>query len=128
MTTAHHVLTVTGLADDDGVDTREYEIECPGVTDECRLYEECGACKECRASSGAAFDSAESGVLHGVKHLHIDDAWMGATDRCYVASLDCLSETAGYLNLLPGRHPVTFDYVGDGWMDLHPVEAAEATS
>lgn len=113
-TTAPHVLVITGEEDH-----RDYDIECPGVTDDCRAYGGCN-CPESRDQHGdALWDNAEA---HGVEHKHIDGEWMRPTDQCYVSTSDNLPDVCEELakreQLGPGRHPIDFDYQGEGWYEL----------
>jgi hypothetical protein len=113
MTNAH-ILIVTPDRDDptdEGLFT--YEIECPGVTDACRRYEDCSAGEDEREELEAAEDSGRRpAVAHGKRHFMFDGVWCAETDHCNVVGHDGLdNDVAG--RFTPGRHPVDFDF-GDG--------------
>lgn len=111
-TTGQHILVVTADAEDPDPDLYEYDVECPGVADDCRRYEDCLATADEVAALQSAADNGSEAVAHGRKHLHIDGMWMAATDLCYVATHDGMPDAvAGRFE--PGRHPITWD-VGDG--------------
>jgi hypothetical protein len=90
-------------------------IECPGVADECRLWWECSTCEPSTAAAREAyFDDSE---IHGAEHLLIDGRLMTATDRCYIATHESLTDGVDDLPDSPGRYPVRADF-GDG-TELH---------
>jgi hypothetical protein len=124
----HHVLIVT--ADADGptdTDLFAYEIECPGVTDSCRRYEDCSASEEEREELEAAEDAGQRpAVAHGKRHFMYDGVWCAETDCCNVAGHDNMpDDVAGRFE--PGRHPVDFDF-GDGTeIAVFPLNNPDAT-
>lgn len=108
-----HILIVTPDADEPSeTDLFTYEIECPGVTDACRRYEDCRPDDAERELLETAIDNEQPVIAHGARHLMFDGLWCAETDRCNVAGHDGLgSDVAG--RFAPGRHPVEFDF-GDG--------------
>jgi hypothetical protein len=90
-----------------------YEIDCPGVTDACRRYEDCKADQDEREHLEAAEDAGHRpATAHGKRHFMFDGVWCAETDHCNVAGHDALgNDVAG--RFAPGRHPVDFDF-GDG--------------
>lgn len=128
-----HVLVVTGHYDlSDQVDEREFQIECPGVTDCCRLWVPCD-CPE-SADPDRLWDD---NVAHDVVHQSIDNEWWGvATDRClYVDpdTADPLPDVASALRapgghewgLDAGRYPVQPTWLGEGEFALDLVPAGD---
>ncbi|MET8278247.1 hypothetical protein [Micromonospora sp. NPDC005174] len=100
-----HTLTITETVEH-GVTEQEYSVECPGVTDRCRMWIECMQDKE------LDYDLDENEwrhVVHGVEHRRIDDRWMVRTETCFVRDNDGLDEAAGDLELPGGVYPVDFD-------------------
>lgn len=109
-----HILIVTPDADDPAdADLFTYEVECPGVTDACRRYEDCKAGEDEREQLEAAEDSGlRPAMAHGKRHFMFDGVWCAETDQCNVACHDGLgNDVDGRFE--PGRHPVDFDF-GDG--------------
>lgn len=108
-----------------------YDIECPGVTNSCRAWDECRTCYVPRVgiSSDVKDQLEQHGEAHGQPHQYIDGRWMTPTSHCYVAGHDALSEEGSYIaNGQPGRWPVAHE-VGDGTeLYLHVLKPAEATS
>lgn len=116
-----HVLVVT--ADPDDPERLDYSVECPGVTDECRMYRDCLAGKAERSALDRAADDGEPLVAHGKRHLKVDGAWMAETDHCYAQGHDGLPDTA--VDRFPvGRHPIEWD-TGDG-TEIYIVALADA--
>lgn len=108
-----HVLIVTPDAEDPtDTDLFTYAVECPGVTDACRRYEDCVAGEAERRFLEAAADNGQPVVAHGARHLMFDGLWCAETQWCNVVGHDSLpDDVAG--RFAPGRHPVDFDF-GDG--------------
>jgi hypothetical protein len=106
-----HILIVTAVHPDENDPERtelEYTVECPGVTDACRRYEDCRASL---AEQDLLYRS-EDRIAHGQRHISIDSCWMAETPFCNVMTNDWLQDSAdGRFPL--GRHPITWD-VGDG--------------
>jgi len=121
MTRPPHTLTITETVED-GITEQEYSVECPGVTDNCRLWRECDQDKE------LSFDLDEEEVwqtVHGVEHQLIDDRWMVRTEECFVRDNDRLAEAAGDLELPAGTYEVDFDS-GDDQCHLSLIAPANA--
>ncbi len=119
-----HALVVAEDADNPGDPL--YRLECPGVTDDCRAYEDCVAdADEVAALDRAADDGDDTPTAHGVEHRHIDGMWMAATDHCLYATHPLLPDCGEYLTTTPGRYEVTCHYIGDGDIELllSPVHA-----
>lgn len=99
-----HVLVVAEPTEP-GVIDPTYTIECPGVTDDCRSYEDC--LPEQNEIDALGDGDDEAPVAHGVRRRYLNDTWMAATDRCYLASdADGVADAADALKLAPGRYPV----------------------
>ena len=90
----------------------DIEIECPGVADDCRMWLDCPTCEPSTVEARDAFSDGED-IIHGVEHQLIDGRLMTATDRCFIATHDHLSEAGDDLPGEPGRYPVEADF-GDG--------------
>jgi hypothetical protein len=110
MTDTQHFLIVAADPDNPGdEDLYEYEVECPGVTDACRRYEDCVPDDHERTLLEEAVDNETEPIAHGVKHLLLDGMWCAATDRCNVRDHDALpNEVAGRFPV--GRHAIDFDF------------------
>jgi len=128
MTDTQHFLIVTTDPDDpNDADLFEYMVECPGVTDECRRYEDCVPNDAERELLDKAMDNEAEPVAHGVKHLEIDGTWCAATNLCNVRDHDGLPDAVtGRFTV--GRHAIDWDF-GDGTeiavyaSDAEPVSA-----
>lgn len=119
-----HVLVLTGPCEDcEATDhaapcvndqhSYDYAVECPGVTDACRMYRECTACSV-RAAAGLPPEAdEETGMGHGVPHRRIGGLWMTPTDDCYVQTIDGLADAVADLNLSLGRYLIDHDFPGD---------------
>lgn len=105
MTRPLHILTITETVED-GVTEQEYAVECPGVTDRCRMWREC---EQDKALSDDLDEDEESATVHGVEHRLIDDRWMVRTEDCFIRDNEGLDEAAGDLELPAGTYPVDFD-------------------
>lgn len=103
-----HVLIVRPDPADPHPDFYEYEVDCPGVTDQCRRWEEC-AVADCPIS--AEWDDGDS-EAHGQPHKLIAGMWMTPTEHCYVAVHDGLPDAVAG-DFAPGRHDIDWE-VGDG--------------
>ena len=128
MTDTQHFLIVTADHEDPGdPDLFSYAVECPGVTDECRRYEDCVATDTERQLLEAAQDNGTEPVTHGVKHLMIDAVWCAATQMCNVRDHDGLPDAvAGRFPV--GRHAIDWDF-GDGTeIAVYPSEPSEAAT
>lgn len=106
-----HVLVVTAS---DDPDWPKYSIECPGVTNDCRSWEPCGAACPRPMTDEQNDRLYEDGESHGVEHQRIQGEWMVPTERCFVAHFEDLWEPARDLGLPPGRWPVTFTVEDEG--------------
>lgn len=122
------IITVTPGADPTEVDHwQEFAVDCPGVTDACRAWQECQVAG-CPANAGNSNVLWEvSDVSHGQEHRHINDAWMTATDRCYLLDADELPDVAETLatkpELPPGRYEVVHSF-DDGAIEYLELAAA----
>jgi hypothetical protein len=114
MTAPQHFLIVTpDPRAPEETDYFTYAVECPGVTDKCRRYEDCSADNAERDLLEDALDAdTQRPVAHGVKHLLIDETWCAATDLCNVRDHDGLPDAVAG-RFPPGRHAIDFDF-GDG--------------
>lgn len=110
MTAPQHFLIVTSDPNEpEETDFFTYTVECPGVTDSCRRYEDCVPDDPERTLLEEAVDNETEPIAHGVKHLMLDGVWCAATDRCNVQNHDALpNEVAGRFPV--GRHAIDFDF------------------
>lgn len=103
-----HTLIV--MVDPDPELSPEYEIECPGVTDSCRMWVECDI-PRC-GSTDAGRD--HNIVLHGKKHQLIGSTWSVPTDTCYLVVADEMCDAADFLatkeRLAAGRYVIGHDF------------------
>lgn len=116
--TGTHVLVVTdggcgGPGDPCTCEPRclDYAIECPGVTEACRMWQTC-VVPGCQANDRNF--GWEGGTVHGVDHGLVDDQWMTPTGLCFVQNgfdLPGAGEDVSGGNL--GRYLVDHDF-GDG--------------
>jgi hypothetical protein len=117
------VIEVSGNdVDGEGWDV-DYSIECPGVTDACRMWVGCDI-PDCPGNTGdddTLYDV--SNIAHGKPHKYIDDSWMVPTDTCYLIAADELPDAAEFLatkdGLVPGRYAVGHDFDDGRLADLH---------
>lgn len=113
--TQHFLIVTPDPQDPQERDFYTYEVECPGVTDACRLWKSCdGADPDHAALEMLAEGSDSDPIAHGVRHREIAGwtGWWAATDDCYVQTHDRLGDAAeNYFG--PGRHPIRWE-VGDG--------------
>ncbi|WBB73253.1 hypothetical protein O7602_26805 [Micromonospora sp. WMMD1128] len=100
-----HILTITETTEG-GITEQEYAIECPGVTDHCRMWRDC---KQCESLSYDLDEDEDQQIVHGVEHRYMDERWMVRTEDCFVRDNDQLDEAAGDLELPAGVYPVDFD-------------------
>ena len=88
------------------------DIECPGVTEACRMWVECRT-PECPGSNGGD-DTLHvvSPIAHGVEHRHFDEGpggyWGIRSDECYALDHGHAAgeEFADEHHLGTGRHEV----------------------
>jgi hypothetical protein len=113
-----HILIVTPDPDDpEGGYT--YVVECPGVTDACRMWVECGY-------NHSDDDLYEDETAHGERHQMIGDiGWCVSTDACFIVGNDYLHDAAE--GIAPGRWLVDHDY-DDGQLDRLTVLGPATTS
>lgn len=124
------IIKVSGNdVDGEGWDV-DYSIECPGVSNACRMWTECDV-PECPGRTGqddTLYDVSD--IAHGQPHKYIDDSWMVPTDTCYLIIADELPDAAGYLaskqNLGAGRYQVGHDFDEGTIADLHLIEEVSA--
>jgi len=87
----------------------DYDIECPGVSDACRMWVECDI-PNCENDSG--HNAGE--LIHGKRHQYVGDSWSVPTDTCYLAVADEMPDAADYLatkhQLGVGRYVVGHDF------------------
>lgn len=107
-------------------------LVCPGVTDDCRCWWECGTCQAATADMDAddldAFDDNldESGEAHGVEHQRIDGMWMVPTDVCISQEMD--SDAHELTFALPdGTYPVSFES-DEGFLTVQIVQATNGAT
>jgi hypothetical protein len=112
MSDQHFLIVTPDPADPDDTDLFDYAVECPGVTDACRRYEDCVPDNAELEHLENAYDDSAVPFAHGVKHIHIDGMWCAATDKCNVRDHDGLGDAVAG-RFPTGRHAVDFDF-GDG--------------
>jgi len=91
----------------------DYAIECPGRTEQCRVWWECIDCtrKANADESGAFGEHLHEEPEHGVQHR-----WLGGVgyctpgDGCAVQLADSLPDCASEVATEPGRYPVDYDF------------------
>lgn len=81
-------------------------IECPGVTDDCRAWDECME-SGCRRPDDETLDRlSDEQPVHGQVHVRISDlGWCVPTSNCWLQTTDASDEADG---LDPGRY--VFDW------------------
>lgn len=115
-----HTLIVTT---DPGTGDLTYVIRCPGVTDDCRTYDECGI-PGCDSDALTEADNISHGQEH---HYNPEAGWLVATDQCLAeiqASMADVDDAAERLRLPgPGHYHVvpTWDSSGEDF-DLTEVD------
>ena len=89
-------------------------LTCHGVTDSCRCWYECDACRDVKKGmDDAALDEYDErlwdeGVAHGVEHQHINGMWMTPTDFCLTREME--TDAAEHVSdLSDGDYPVELD-------------------
>lgn len=87
----------------------DFFIECPGVTDACRMWVECDI-PNCGSTDAERDHNA---VLHGKRHQLVVSTWSVPTDICYLIVADETPDAADSLaakqHLGPGRYLVTHE-------------------
>lgn len=123
---AAHILVVHRHDDSDDVDAT---VECPGVSDSCRLWIECAVCcaetREVQARVHELCDDGEQHEIHGVLHIRGEGTVWAYTHRClsdYDGATDSIADTAA--NLPSGRYPVDVNYLGDGDVEIELIGPA----
>lgn len=108
-----HALVVAADGDD-----RTFKVECPGVTDYCQTWEECGTDNGCDSAklTAIAEDGDDQPMLHGKRHRHLG-AWMAETPSCFLVNHRDLRDAASdlwYGETAPiGRFPIEIEYDQD---------------
>lgn len=125
--TAVHVLVVS--VDPDDSDAVVGAIECPGVTDACRVWWECQSCNN--AIDGVGNDKIDDVIengAHGVEHTFGEYGLMAASDDCMAQALDAAPEGIAEAaeGLLPGQYPVDVDYYGEGGITVTLITSVDA--
>lgn len=127
-----HTLAVIGDPSDPHSDLYQYEIDCPGVTDACRMWTVCNVV-DCPGRTGdddTLYDV--SNIAHGQPHRYIDDGWMVPTDTCYLIAADEMPDVAADMvakeSIGPGSYRVDHDFDDGRLSILALVGAAEAVS
>lgn len=105
-----HTLTVIEV---DGV--LRYKIDCDGVTDACRMWQEClvEGCDQAVLDREEE-DGGDEPVLHGMPHRRLDDGWSTPTGLCFLPLADAWPERAVELGLTPGEYRVRHVLEVDG--------------
>jgi hypothetical protein len=120
-----HTLIIKAVANPNEVDNwRDFSIECPGVTDACRMWVECDI-PNCGSEDAERDNNV---VKHGKRHQLIVSTWSVPTDTCYLMIADELSDVAASMadseKLPPGRYEVDHDF-DEGMVSwLTPVKVA----
>lgn len=118
-----HVLVVEVDAAPGEIPEWDFTVECPGATDQCRSWEECGV-SSCSAYGGA--DSLYDNDMreHGQEHQYINDVWMVRTDRCHLNfdPSEAAERAVVRLGLGSGRYAVTSWDFDDGVLAAFEVD------
>lgn len=123
-----HTLIITAYADStmDEPTELDFTVECPGVTDACRMWVECDV-------AGCGSTNAERDhniVLHGTRHQLISSTWSIPTDTCYLIAADEMPDTADFLatqqELGAGRYLVGHDFNEGCIADFQLIEKVPA--
>lgn len=106
---AEHILVVRPPIEEGHVP--QYAVECPGVTDACRMWWECDKpdCPPFSPHTTEEDEAIDNGfVQHDREHRLLDGLeWCVPTDRCWFASYDDLEGAVDALALPgSGRYPV----------------------
>lgn len=109
-------------------DDCEADVICPGVTDTCRAWWECGDClKASRNLSGEALENFDEqlydqGEAHGKDHQRIDGMWMTPTTECISSAMK--HNGGDFIDQLPdGDHPCDLD-CEEGFVYVIPIKTA----
>ena len=111
-----HTVTIKEIPD---ADNFEWEVECPGDSPACNLWNECGPCED---GYTPTYEEDEAGEYdrHGHHHERIDGMWMTNSGDCALGSTDSgadgIHEIAADKG--PGTYKVHIDYWGDGLWDV----------
>lgn len=105
-----HTLTVTET--DDGM---YYRLDCDGVTDACRTWQECYA-PGCSTDTLDRMeeDGDDEPEVHGVRHKRLDQGWSVPTARCWLREDPDWPAAALELLVGAGVHRVTHEYDRSG--------------
>lgn len=96
-----HILTIT----DTVATERQYSIDCPGVTDDCRTWRRCEQCGPEQLD-----ELLNNRVLHGVKHISDEDGDLFVpTGECWMSGNGNPEAAADRLGVGVGRHEVPMD-------------------
>ncbi len=109
-TVSPYTLTVTAAGD--GL---HYKLDCDGVTDACRAWQECDAlgCTT-DALDRAEEDGDDEPVAHGVAHKSLNIGWAVPLEECWLKSDPDWPEPARELGVGPGVYRVVHTYNRDG--------------
>lgn len=129
-----HVLVVGEPLDPDLIP--QFEVECPGVTDDCRMWAECAVsgCPPFTQGTEAEDEAIDEGgyTAHGVEHKRLTVGWCVRTEQCFIRDHDELPDAVndlfgGWDRAALGRYPVRInwsDAQDDTELHLELLEAA----
>lgn len=101
-----------------------YVIECPGMTEACRVWWECR--KPHTEDDMHRMENEEP--IHGEIHQLVAGMWSTPGQHCYLVMHDAVPEEGEYVsNGKPGRYPVDFDFGDPGELYLHAIKPVEVT-
>jgi hypothetical protein len=70
----------------------DVKVDCPGVVDSCRAWEECMECNALDLDSDAHEELEQTGVAHGQEHQTLECGWATRTEDCILAVHDELRD------------------------------------
>lgn len=116
---ATHTLIIKGdVEEPNNSDLFSYDIRCPAVSDDCRMWVECDI-PNCAHDNG--HDAGE--VFHGKRHQYIAGSWSVPTDTCYLLVADEMPDAAAFLagkeHLEAGEYEIGHDFDEGRIADFH---------
>lgn len=99
-------------------------VECPGVTDSCRAWDECMEAG-CRDPEDDVLDKlCNEEPVHGVVHERIGGVgWCTPTERCWPQTTDVAEALEG-MEPPPGRYTFRWSVEDDEYIVVHDLQPA----